>query len=78
MRLVIQSLDCLNIHRASTIDDKDVVRDAESNMRGGGGGMKADRGTYVMTDRKEETQQRQSERGGRDERKDMREEEERG
>lgn len=33
LRLVIQSLDCLNIHRASTIDDKDVVRDAESDIR---------------------------------------------
>lgn len=45
LRLVIQSLDCLNIHRASTIDDRDVVRHAESDMRGGGGGMKDDRST---------------------------------
>lgn len=50
LRLVTQSLDCLNIHRASTIDDKDVVSDAESNMRGGG--MKADRSTSLKIQRR--------------------------
>lgn len=53
LRFVIQSLDCLNIHSASGIDDKDVTRDAmdESDKRGGGGGgTKADRSTHICND----------------------------
>lgn len=44
MRFVTQSLDCLNIHCASSTEDKDVTKERmdESDKRGGGRYKKTD------------------------------------